>query len=114
MENTKIKIEDLDAKSVICVLKYYNELPESFKKNIFFSKFVEKCVVKMDGGDKHFCQYGVKYNPRYDKTDLENYFGIRKTSEEAEESRGVTVFEHPFYFLFESEENAIKEIFKKA
>lgn len=109
-------IKELDIKSVIAILNYYNQLPDTFKKFISFGKFVEHNVTRVSETPSRFCQYAVKCIAEYDEAKPFSRFGFIDENEEPvvnPEYNCTTSFEHPFYNLYESEEAAIREIFKK-
>ena len=106
-------INELDVKSVIAILNYYNQLPDNFKKAVSFSKFVEHNVSRIGETPSRFCQYGVSYIAEYDETTPFSRFGFLNEDGEEPAYNGTTSFEHPFYNLYESEETEIRKILSK-
>lgn len=114
--NNMTTIKDLDVKSVIVILDYYNQLPDTFKKAVSFGTFVEHNVTRIRETSSRFCQYAINYIAGYDETKPFCRFGFLDESGELvlePTYNGTTTCEHPFYHLYESEEAEIREILKK-
>lgn len=110
-----VNISQLDSKSLIAILNYYNKLDNTFKRQYSFSDFVNHNVIKNKFMDSVACSYAISCVSRYSIDQPLYYFAFYDSDRNeviqnpAEYTDGCVFLENPFSDLTESEEKVVRD-----